>query len=368
MSEEHGTVSKVSLAALTVKVIFTALGRACVSPFKSNGARTMFRDVAYSAFRTQLAGLTIAQEKHMFPATAITYTEYMKKTNQTPQITELPSGLKLLWIGSRSAKTTLLYFHGGGYVNSANDGQYAFYEDLVASVPDLAIALPAYTLAPEAQYPTQLAQGVEALAHLLSQKPASSILIGGDSAGGNLTLSVLSHLLHPHPDPRVPRLDAPTEKFRAFLLISPWVSFDTRHASYTKNAQKDVFDGRSLDRWAKAFLGPNAKQPATAPGQLRGDNYSEPLVAPEGWWSGAQDLVDDVLVWGGGGELFLDGISAFTEAFTDDWVKSGGERRNVSLVVTPECAHIEMALDKMFGYKDMNPGGRDVEGWLKAKL
>lgn len=48
------------------------------------------------------------------------------------------------------------------------------------------------------------------------------IIIGGDSAGGNLTLSVLSHLMHPRSDVQEYKL---TEPFRGTMLISPWIAF-----------------------------------------------------------------------------------------------------------------------------------------------
>lgn len=50
------------------------------------------------------------------------------------------------------------------------------------------------------------------------------IVIAGDSAGGNLTLGLISHLLHPHPD--VPKVEL-SGPLATTILISPWVKFTT---------------------------------------------------------------------------------------------------------------------------------------------
>jgi hypothetical protein len=58
----------------------------------------------------------------------------------------------------------------------------------------------------------------------------------------------------------------------------------------------------ALNRASKAFVGPGNKH----------DHYSEPVKAPVEWWKEvATKAVRDVLVWGGGGEVLIDGIQAF---------------------------------------------------------
>ena len=53
---------------------------------------------------------------------------------------------------------------------------------------------------PESPFPTQLRQANAALTHLLNRGiPPENIIVGGDSAGRNLSLQLVSHVLHPLP-------------------------------------------------------------------------------------------------------------------------------------------------------------------------
>jgi acetyl esterase/lipase len=228
--------------------------------------------------------------------------------------------------------------------------------------PSISALVLAYTLSPEAEFPTQLSEASSLINHLtqkLNRSP-SSLILAGDSAGGNLVLSVLSHILHPHP--YVPAVEV-SEPFKAAFLLSPWVSFATDHPSFSANAESDIFDHVPLRRWAQAFLGSSQRQ-----GILMGDSYSEPLVAEPSWWNGASKIVNEVLFWTGGGELFVDGIKAFAEKFEDGWVRGGGERKKVQLLVGERMAHEEMILDVILGMKQKGNGALQVEEWVKSKL
>jgi acetyl esterase/lipase len=65
----------------------------------------------------------------------------------------------------------------------------------------LCFAFIQHGLAPANQYPSQLSQCVEVLQYTLQTlgKDPSKVILAGDSAGGTLVMSVISHLLHPHP-------------------------------------------------------------------------------------------------------------------------------------------------------------------------
>lgn len=80
-----------------------------------------------------------------------------------------------------------------------------------------------YTLTLRMQYPGQLVQAAYALKALMERgmKP-EHIIVGGDSAGGNLVLALLAHL-------KKPLLEAPVVdgfgeggKVRGVVLLSPW--------------------------------------------------------------------------------------------------------------------------------------------------
>jgi len=145
---------------------------------------------------------------------------------------------------------------GGGFVVPMSPGHIQFLaeikDELVAQGTDVAVLILAYTTAPEARYPVQLQQAVETLRYLIEQegRDPSDITIGGDSAGGNLSLAVLSHLTHPHTT--IPALNLQS-KLNGALLISPWSSFNVHTPAFESNAEKDMFDGRPLLRWCGAY-------------------------------------------------------------------------------------------------------------------
>jgi acetyl esterase/lipase len=96
----------------------------------------------------------------------------------------------------------------------------------------------AYILAPEGVNPTQLRQAAAALTHLIDETDRSpaNIFVSGDSAGGNLGLSLLSHILHPHPDVQDVKLDAP---LGGALRYSPWTGFNSTYPSF-ENGELDM--------------------------------------------------------------------------------------------------------------------------------
>lgn len=110
-----------------------------------------------------------------------------------------------------NSRYAILYFHGGGYVM----GSPASHRNLgarIASAAQLPVYMPSYRLAPEHSYPCQLEDAERAFLALMGQgyKP-EHILIGGDSAGGNLTLALALQL-------RETGVGMPA----GLILISPW--------------------------------------------------------------------------------------------------------------------------------------------------
>jgi acetyl esterase/lipase len=249
---------------------------------------------------------------------------------------------------------------GGGYVLPCSPGHMLWLDDLQKSLgPDVSALLLAYDLAPEAKYPTQLKQATELLHHLIYAEGRNprDLMLGGDSAGGNLLLALLSHLAHPHPD--VAPLSLP-RKIPGVMLISPWCSLTkTNTPAFQTNAQRDMFDARTLSRWSTAFLG------STSP--TAGDFYAEPVLASSEWWEAVADLVEDVLIWAGGNEVLVDGIEAFAKKLTKGFEGKGGR---VDTVVTKGACHEEMIVERILGYKgDSGTGSQAVvEHWFRAKL
>ncbi|KAF2468919.1 alpha/beta hydrolase fold domain-containing protein [Lindgomyces ingoldianus] len=357
------SVSKLGIASVTLRAILSASVRLWISPFKGQkGAQNYFKDVMFAMMRTQLANLSLAQDRYLNPPTTPTYIAFAKAQGFAPESIKLPGGAQAHWIGNTNAKKLIVYYHGGGYVIPANAGQMQYLmemkDSLIAQGSDTAVVFLAYDLAPEFKYPTQLKQAVELLQYLVETqgRNPSDITLGGDSAGGNLTIGVLSHLSHPHPD--IPALNLPSKLHAAFLL-SPWCSFNTHTPTFLSNAEKDIFDGRALSRWSSAFLGSDSP--------FAGDLYNEPALAPASWWEPTADVIEEVLIWGGANEILLDGIEEFARRFQKGF---GGKGGKVSTIITAKAAHEEMILERLLGYKgDSGTGSAQVvQDWVKAKL
>ncbi|KAL5386829.1 hypothetical protein DPSP01_003848 [Paraphaeosphaeria sporulosa] len=366
MADQAKTISfgdRVGIASTTLKAMTAASARLWTSPFKGqHGAHNYFKDVVFQLMRTQLGNINIDQETYTRVPTTEAYLSFCKDHGIPPASVTLPSGTQAHWLGNKDAKRVLLWLHGGGYVLAGSAGHFSYLVDmkdtLNAQGSDTAVLVLAYGLAPENAYPTQLTQAVEVLRYLVKTtgRIPSDISIGGDSAGGNLCLGLISHIAHPHPE--IPALPLPT-KLHAALLLSPWCSFNTHTRAYQTNAEKDCFDGRALERWSSAFLGSDSP--------FAGDFYNEPVTAPASWWEATASVVGEVLVWAGGNEILLDGIEEWARRFTKGYGKQGGR---VNVVVTPKAAHMEPILELLLGYKgDSGTGSaKVVKDWARAKL
>ena len=196
----------------------------------------------------------------------------------------------------------ILYCHGGGFTQPANEGNFHHLGGLIKDlsidrgVPSVSVLILAYTLALEAVYPTQLREAAVMLAHLIQEtgRSPSDIFIAGDSASGNLALSLLSHLLHPQRDVLTFKLNCPLGDV---LLLSQWVSFRTDYTSFNTNTTLDMLTSLALPKWGVMFLNKaNASNPEADPGTISGDAWTEACLNPASWWNRMHQAVSDVFV------------------------------------------------------------------------
>jgi hypothetical protein len=93
--------------------VTAASARLWISPFKGQkGAHNYFKDVMFSMMRSQLGNLDLAQERYMNGTTTPLYLQFAKDRGFAPETTTLPSGTQAHWIGNKSAKKVLLWYHG----------------------------------------------------------------------------------------------------------------------------------------------------------------------------------------------------------------------------------------------------------------
>ena len=179
--------------------------------------------------------------------------------------------------------------------------------------------------APEYPLPAQLRQANAALTHLLNKgiSPAN-IAIGGDSAGGNIVLQLMSHILHPLPS--IPLPPALSQALAGAMLISPWCEYSLDAPSFARNDRKDVLSARSCAYFTaiiKAGLTPELEY------------HCQPLLAPASWWKGLDGVYSRILVTAGEHECLFDQIIE-TGTMISHHVK------DTVTIVEPEALHEEM--------------------------
>jgi len=311
---------------------------------------------------------TSAQEQHSYIPTTEAYGQWCaKKGIEACSETVDESGTKAHWIGDRGAKTVLYYLHGGGFNAPAGPEYFNFLAEAIDFVnakareqdgqggDALAALLLAYERAPMATYPYQLRQAAVGLNYLLNTlkvKPQNVILVG-DSAGANLVLAVLGHILHPHPDASIPRITGSGDtgealRFKAVLLLAPWIKFTFDAPSITRNITTDMISLGLCRRWAAAYMG-------SAPV----DPYNQPLTAPEGWWSQMREVVPRLLNAGGSREILADDIVKLGEVLKRECVDV-----EVENIMTEE-GHDTVILDRLAGFQGKDIGQEAVvQTWL----
>ena len=156
-----------------------------------------------------------------------------------------------------------------------------------------------YELAPHSKYPSQISLCIEVLQYTPQtlQKNPSKITLAGDSAGGTLVMSVISHILHPRPNIKYVTLSAP---LKAAAIFSPWVNIRMDGTSVMKNHRQDPVTVEVMKGWAQKYLG---KAPL--------DFYSQPCIAPSEWWRGMP--AEQLLITDAAREMLADDLVTFLE-------------------------------------------------------
>ncbi|KAK2744152.1 hypothetical protein FQN57_004412 [Myotisia sp. PD_48] len=343
---------RLDLIPANLSLVAAAVYAAIAGIFRGkSGARYYGKHIHYAVIRRMLWRLSIRQNQYLNPSTNQVYETFAKTKGFPAQTVQLDHGAQGHWIGNKDAKNVLIYYHGGGFAVSANLAYFHLLSDIMdelnADGKDVAVFFLTYTLTPHAVYPTQMRQSVEALRYILQKtdREPQNVIIGGDSAGGNLTLSTLAHLSHPHE--AIQPLEVSSPLAGAFT-IAPWVSFSQDFPSVKENQNKDMITSHSATIWSDAYLA----------GQ-KPDNYNQPLLAPAEWWKDAK--ANSVLILAGSDEILLSCINEFVEKFK-------AAVPNTTYIVGQDEPHVGPIISRMLGDFTEGQTTKGWKSWLSARL
>ena len=215
----------------------------------------------YSAFTRLLIKPWVARVKD--PAEARqAFESHAKRTHLHPAHADYRNGVvadvPVTWVsrGAIDCEDVLLYIHGGGFIVGSPDT----HKHLVAEIAgDLGIQafMPRYRLAPEHPFPAGFDDVVATYDGLLARGlHADQIILGGDSAGGNLVLALLAHLS-----------DSNAELPQSAFVLSPVVDMSGGFESLKSNAKTEVLlSSDRFDELGAMYLGDqDRKQPYASP-------------------------------------------------------------------------------------------------------
>jgi acetyl esterase/lipase len=151
----------------------------------------------------------------------------------------------------------LMFFHGGGYCSGSIVSHRRMVTEAgrAAKIRTLAVA---YRLAPEHPFPAAFDDALSAWGFLRAQGIAAQhIVVGGDSAGGGLTIALINRLREQGEDPP-----------GCAWLCSPWTDLTMSGATLaTKDAVDPLIHKGYLEELAAAYVpaGMDRKDPRISP-------------------------------------------------------------------------------------------------------
>lgn len=168
-------------------------------------------------------------------------------------------GIYSEWVSVNRAhmkKYVILHCHGGGY--STGSSMYArTLTSKLATSTSMDVLCFDYRLAPEHPYPAAAEDAMKVWNYLmLLGYGARDIILTGDSAGGNLALSLVLKLK-----------EEGRQLPRGLVLMSPWTDLTSSGESFETKAELDpVLSREYIDRMVKAYA--------------EGQELTNPLVSP----------------------------------------------------------------------------------------
>jgi acetyl esterase len=156
------------------------------------------------------------------------------------------AGVRCLVYSKSTASTgVLLYMHGGGFVvGCPEDSDYITRR--ICHDTGLAVVSVDYSLAPESIFPRAIHECLEALEAVIERGEElglnhSNVFVGGDSAGGNLALSMAI------------KLQQRQLQLRGLILLAPWLDMHLeKYGSYNRLAPEGIVYDAAFMGYARA--------------------------------------------------------------------------------------------------------------------
>jgi acetyl esterase/lipase len=168
------------------------------------------------------------------------------------------AGQRALWVNPLGAATdrVILFLHGGGFIAGSINCHRKLAAHLAQTTGCRAL-IPAYRLAPESPFPAQLDDAFGIYQWLLKEGfDPSHVATAGDSAGGNLAISVCL------------RAQAKNLPFPAAIIgISPWLDMEANGWSLDSNKERSAVGSRESYRQIAGML-------------LKGHDPTDPFANP----------------------------------------------------------------------------------------
>ncbi|KAF8901346.1 hypothetical protein CPB84DRAFT_1777614 [Gymnopilus junonius] len=302
---------------INIRVLWFALKSLVLHP------KSMKRHTTITFIRWITGTCNYKEIQFLMPPSVDAYLQWTKrqKPRMEPFIEPLIDDAMVMWVGKKRTDRVVLYMPGGAYFFPLSGNAISFWRyvqlELESQGIDVGLAILAYSLIPEAGFPTQLRQAQVALEHILASGVHPSNL----------------HLPKPASKPSLPepasKQGAPPTcphtfmPIRGVYLMSPWVCMESTTASSRANFAYDII-----------VPSPSGSDAPTDSGSGLGSGSA--------WFAGLDGIVDRLLMTAGGKEVLRDDIIAFSQ--TMGKVK----RREFGFVVQEGGVHVDPLLEFMF--------------------
>ena len=176
-------------------------------------------------------------------------------------------GMSGEWVRVKRAhmkKYVILYCHGGGYMTGSSLYARTLTTKLAAST-SMDVLCFDYRLAPENPYPAAVEDAMRVWNYLmLLGYGARDVIVAGDSAGGNLALSLTLKLKEE--ERLLPR---------GLVLMSPWTDLTSSGRSHETRAALDpVLNKEYLEKAIRAYVGETAQEDGWE------EQLKNPMISP----------------------------------------------------------------------------------------